>query len=411
MLFAERIEDPARPTAFIDGDGDVVAGYDEQWSDGRSPWAVSVANGRWYGRGTADNKGQHTVNLAALGRVIDARGRLGFNAKLLIEMGEEVGSPGLHAVCEQRAEALRADVLIASDGPRLASERPTIFSARAVLSISIFASVARRGASFRQLGRAARESRDDARQRHCRAGRGARPYPGRCPAASVDPRIDPSCAGRDRARRAGGPGDRRGLGGTGADAGGARVRLERPRSTRVSHRQSGAAGQCDPAARAREPSGPICRRLRLAHLHRLRAPRCAWIHGGGNCPGNDGTDGGNATRSRSSVGALGKRIDRHDHRRGTGDSAESRRVVAERLLCRDSRSADDLGTALLSGMLATRAERAHAGRVAREGAIRPGCSGIWVPRGRRHRPCSGYGRMYAQPRCCRDIGSTTPAGT
>src|SRR5439155_229273 len=53
--------------------------------------------------------------------------RLGFNAKLLIETGEEVGSPGLHAACEQHAAALRADVLIASDGPRLSSGRPTIF--------------------------------------------------------------------------------------------------------------------------------------------------------------------------------------------------------------------------------------------------------------------------------------------
>jgi len=127
MLFAERIEDPARPTVLIYAHGDVVAGYDEQWSDGRSPWTVSAVDGRWYGRGTADNKGQHTINLAALGRVIDVRGRLGFNAKLLIETGEEVGSPGLHAACEQHAAALRADVLIASDGPRLSSGRPTIF--------------------------------------------------------------------------------------------------------------------------------------------------------------------------------------------------------------------------------------------------------------------------------------------
>jgi acetylornithine deacetylase/succinyl-diaminopimelate desuccinylase-like protein len=111
----------------IYGHGDVVAGYDEQWSDGRSPWTVSAVDGRWYGRGTADNKGQHTINLAALGRVLDARGRLGFNAKLLIEMGEELGSPGLHAACQRHAEALQADVLIASDGPRLASDRPTIF--------------------------------------------------------------------------------------------------------------------------------------------------------------------------------------------------------------------------------------------------------------------------------------------
>ena len=127
MLFAERIEDPSLPTVLTYGHGDVVAGYDNQWADGRSPWEVAEASGRWYGRGTADNKGQHTINIAALGRVLASRGRLGFNAKLLLEMGEEVGSPGLRQVCEQRAEALRADVLIASDGPRLRSDRPTIF--------------------------------------------------------------------------------------------------------------------------------------------------------------------------------------------------------------------------------------------------------------------------------------------
>ena len=138
LLFAERIEDPALPTVLSYGHGDVVAGHDGEWADGRSPWTLAAAGGRWYGRGTADNKGQHTINLAALGRVLAARGRLGFNAKLLLEMGEEVGSPGLRAVCEARAEALRADVLIASDGPRVASARPTIFlGSRGVLNFDL----------------------------------------------------------------------------------------------------------------------------------------------------------------------------------------------------------------------------------------------------------------------------------
>jgi acetylornithine deacetylase/succinyl-diaminopimelate desuccinylase-like protein len=127
MLFAQRSEDPALPTVLIYGHGDVVAGYDRQWSDDRSPWKVEVEGKRWYGRGTADNKGQHTINLAALGCLIEARGRLGFNAKLLLEMGEEVGSPGLRKACELRSQELAADVLIASDGPRLRSDRPTLF--------------------------------------------------------------------------------------------------------------------------------------------------------------------------------------------------------------------------------------------------------------------------------------------
>ena len=127
MLFAERIEDSTRPTVLVYGHGDVVLGYDDQWSDRRSPWELSVSEGRWYGRGTADNKGQHSINLAALARVLEKRGSLGFNAKLLLEMGEEIGSPGLHAACEHHANALAADVLIASDGPRLRSDRPTLF--------------------------------------------------------------------------------------------------------------------------------------------------------------------------------------------------------------------------------------------------------------------------------------------
>jgi acetylornithine deacetylase/succinyl-diaminopimelate desuccinylase-like protein len=75
----------------------------------------------------ADNKGQHTVNLAALACLLRTQGRLGFNVKLLLEMGEELGSPGLRAICRDERDVLAADVLIASDGPRLSPERPTVF--------------------------------------------------------------------------------------------------------------------------------------------------------------------------------------------------------------------------------------------------------------------------------------------
>jgi hypothetical protein len=60
--------------------------------------------------------------------VIAARqGRLGYNVKLLLEMGEEVGSPGLRELCAAQAERLRADLFLASDGPRLHAESPTLF--------------------------------------------------------------------------------------------------------------------------------------------------------------------------------------------------------------------------------------------------------------------------------------------
>jgi acetylornithine deacetylase/succinyl-diaminopimelate desuccinylase-like protein len=128
FLISERHEAEHLPAVLTYGHGDVVRGYDEQWRSGLDPWQVTVDGDRWYGRGTADNKGQHSVNFAALGAVIDARrGKLGYNVKLIFETGEEISSPGLDQVCAAEADALRADVFLASDGPRVSAERPTLF--------------------------------------------------------------------------------------------------------------------------------------------------------------------------------------------------------------------------------------------------------------------------------------------
>jgi acetylornithine deacetylase/succinyl-diaminopimelate desuccinylase-like protein len=54
-------------------------------------------------------------------------GKLGFNAKFIVEMGEEIGSPDLGEVCNAYRDELKADLFLASDGPRLSAERPTIF--------------------------------------------------------------------------------------------------------------------------------------------------------------------------------------------------------------------------------------------------------------------------------------------
>ena len=128
FLVAERIEDPSFATILIYGHGDTVRGLDDAWRSGLSPWALTVEGTRFYGRGTADNKGQHSINIAALAAVLGERGWFGFNTKVLIEMGEEVGSRGLRELCvEHKDGLLQADVLIASDGPRIAPDRPTIF--------------------------------------------------------------------------------------------------------------------------------------------------------------------------------------------------------------------------------------------------------------------------------------------
>jgi len=127
-LLADYREDATRPTVLMYGHGDVVDGMIGQWRDGLNPWQTTTSGNRVYGRGTADNKGQHSINLAALRAVREVRGgRLGFNAKFIIETGEEIGSPDLREVCESLRDDLKADVFLASDGPRLAADRPTIF--------------------------------------------------------------------------------------------------------------------------------------------------------------------------------------------------------------------------------------------------------------------------------------------
>jgi acetylornithine deacetylase/succinyl-diaminopimelate desuccinylase-like protein len=143
FLVAHRHEADGLPTVLTYGHADVVLAEADRWSAGLDPWRVTVRQDRWYGRGTADNKGQHTINLAALEQVLRARdGRLGFNLKILIETSEETGSPGLGEFCAQHREELAADLLIASDGPRVAAARPTVFlgsrgSASFTLAVSL----------------------------------------------------------------------------------------------------------------------------------------------------------------------------------------------------------------------------------------------------------------------------------
>jgi len=128
VLVAERVENPAFVTVLVYGHGDTIAGQDALWRAPLTPWRIVVEGERIYGRGTADNKGQHSVNIAALAAVLAERGALGFNCKILIEMAEELGSVGLRELCEQhRGGLLRADVLIGSDGPRIGPRQPTLF--------------------------------------------------------------------------------------------------------------------------------------------------------------------------------------------------------------------------------------------------------------------------------------------
>ena len=127
FLIGERIESSELNTILLYGHGDTVPLQDGQWLEEIIPNELKIIDNKIYGRGVADNKGQHLVNLLALLSVLKIRKKLGFNLKIVFEMGEEIGSPGLFELCEQYKDYFKSDVLIASDGPRAAVDVPTIF--------------------------------------------------------------------------------------------------------------------------------------------------------------------------------------------------------------------------------------------------------------------------------------------
>ena len=91
FLFAERMENPDFETILVYGHGDVIRAQTGQWREGIGTirnW--SIEGDKAYGRGTADNKGQHLINFAALRTVIETRGALGFNCKVMTGDGRGV---------------------------------------------------------------------------------------------------------------------------------------------------------------------------------------------------------------------------------------------------------------------------------------------------------------------------------
>lgn len=137
-LLATRIEDPNLPTVLLYGHGDVVNGMETQWRKGLNPWVLTREGDKIYGRGVVDNKGQHLIAFSSLAAVIKAKGRLGFNVKILMDMGEEIGSPGLRKFLSIHRSACSADVFLAFDGPRLTEGGPEInLGARGLVNLEL----------------------------------------------------------------------------------------------------------------------------------------------------------------------------------------------------------------------------------------------------------------------------------
>ena len=89
------------------------------------PFALTPRDdGRWYGRGAADDKGGLVTHLLAL-RALGG-GSFPVNLKLIAEGAEEQGSAGLDAVVAEHRDLLLADVIAVADGGNFATGEPTL---------------------------------------------------------------------------------------------------------------------------------------------------------------------------------------------------------------------------------------------------------------------------------------------
>jgi acetylornithine deacetylase/succinyl-diaminopimelate desuccinylase-like protein len=125
------------PTVLIYGHYDVQpAALEDGWAT--QPFDPVERDGRLFGRGTADNKGQHLAQIFGMAALLEASGSLPVNVKMIIEGEEESGSPHLAAVAERWRERLAADLAITSDGPMALGDQPlVILGVRGVLSFEL----------------------------------------------------------------------------------------------------------------------------------------------------------------------------------------------------------------------------------------------------------------------------------
>jgi acetylornithine deacetylase/succinyl-diaminopimelate desuccinylase-like protein len=102
------------------------------------PFEPTIKDGRIWGRGTGDNKGQFFAHLKAVEAVLRTEGRLPVNVKFLFEGEEEISSRSLRGFIEANRALLAADYAFCSDGPMLPNHQPTVlFGVRGILGVEV----------------------------------------------------------------------------------------------------------------------------------------------------------------------------------------------------------------------------------------------------------------------------------
>lgn len=114
--------DPDAPTVLL------YAHYDVQPPLGDAAWhtppfELTEVDGRWYGRGAADCKGNIVAHLTALRALGDD---IPVNLKVVVEGSEEQGTGGLEDFVPRNADLLRADAILVCDTGNAEVGKPAV---------------------------------------------------------------------------------------------------------------------------------------------------------------------------------------------------------------------------------------------------------------------------------------------
>lgn len=90
------------------------------------PFEGTVRDGKIFGRGSVDDKGQVLMHLAALEAHLRVRGALPLNVKVVVEGEEEIGSPSFESFLARERERLACDLVVVSDTAVFAEDVPSL---------------------------------------------------------------------------------------------------------------------------------------------------------------------------------------------------------------------------------------------------------------------------------------------
>lgn len=125
IVYAEKIFDPDLPTILIYGHYDVMPASEPGWES--DPFEMLIKDGKLFGRGTSDDKGQVLIQLYAL-RLLHQEGFKGVNFKLILEGEEESGSENLEPFIHHNLDKLKSDVVVVSDTTLATEDIPGVTS-------------------------------------------------------------------------------------------------------------------------------------------------------------------------------------------------------------------------------------------------------------------------------------------